>query len=126
MTTSPEMMKAQRGAALLDQKRPGWEWHPEFDNLNTLDIRTGCNCILGKLYDDQATFGRNGYFVGIDELGLNPSSLLSRPEEYGFIGYEAQTEAWREIITLKRRSAMELDIGELVEDGVRTDELIPA
>src|ERR1700738_1699007 len=38
--------RAERGAAMLDKKRPGW-W--QLIDLGTLDVSSDCNCIAGQL-----------------------------------------------------------------------------
>lgn len=48
-----------RGAALLDEKRPGWE---KEINLNRLLMYEPCLCILGQLY--------GMYYQGRDRLGI--------------------------------------------------------
>lgn len=49
-----------RGAALLDEQRPGWR--DEID-VETLDLASECDCILGQLHGD--------YLEGVDMLDLN-------------------------------------------------------
>lgn len=101
--------RARAGERLLDQKDPGWEWDAEFDEglLKTLDIQSGENCILGKRYCREAIYGSNGYFIGLDKLGLGsvfPSRL------YGFAcrkgEAEVLTRVWKQLITQKREDAL--------------------
>lgn len=89
-----------KGAALLDQRRPGWEHDI---NLGRLDISFGSTCILGQLY---GTFenGLAKVFVGF--------SLTAEPAfEHGFIGWTLTqdailTRAWRREILRRRTSAL--------------------
>lgn len=81
--------RVQRGAALLDEKLPGWRSKIDVD---TLDIANPYNCIAGQLggpYQD-------GY-VTLRRLGL---TYWHEGKEYGFEdraeNYSALTEAWKQ------------------------------
>ncbi len=81
--------RVRRGAALLDEKRPGW-WR-DID-LGRLDIDSCSTCILGQIGG-----GKYGaYTSAMSELGLGDYEDV----EYGFDGdYPgALTEAWRDLI----------------------------
>ncbi len=113
--------RVERGAALLDEKRPGW-WRDT--DLATLDIRSPCGCILGQLGTQLGDEGRLSRFAtGLDAV------CLDGPEarDYGFdwgveisddaweaeaerlVGGEcaALTAAWRDLI-ISRRTAAEV------------------
>jgi hypothetical protein len=92
--------RVQRGAALLDEKRPGWWQQIDLDDLN---LRDGCTCIGGQLCA-RKTGTEEDYLIFMDELGL------SRADEvrHGFdragddSDYDALTAAWRDLITKRR------------------------
>lgn len=99
MTTIAE--RVAKGAALLDEKRPGWD--RELPRLSRLSIANAEQCILGQLY---------GYFYsGVHPLGL----VLSETDDYGFsgVGYFAEerkdnarlTRAWKSLIRERRSQA---------------------
>jgi hypothetical protein len=121
--TAVEKRRAETGAKLLDEKKPGWEWHEGFDDLDRLDISKACDCVGGILFEDQAFYGnlylgRNGFEVAMDELGLSDGDQRFR---HGFLGHQAQTNAWKDLITARRAKAF----AEL-EEGLKTEELTTA
>ena len=92
MTTPTELTEAvERGAALLDEKMPGWESRIDVQRLN---IASANDCIIGQLY------GR--YWLGCDSLDLNYFGGAA----LGFFGTIIQmdvlTEAWRRLIAERR------------------------
>jgi hypothetical protein len=98
--------RVERGAALLDERRPGW-W--QLIDLDALDIRSTCNCVAGQL---GALGGdEDPYLKTMRDLGIH----LGEPERgYGFDAYqvfrgggeyEALTEAWRGLILHRRELA---------------------
>lgn len=89
----------ERGAALLDEKRPGWRARVD---LASLDLGSCSRCVLGQLlgdYEDRVEIGlddeglaaHHGFVLGIDDNALT--------------GYKALTEEWREYIR-ETRSAV--------------------
>lgn len=72
------------GVTLLDEKKPGWEWNRGFDDLDTLNISSEEDCVLGKLYASEAVGEMSGYEAGKLDLGLKPLSLKGGTSEYGF------------------------------------------
>lgn len=83
---------AARGAALLDQHRPGW--HNNI-NLDTLNMASCSNCVVGQ------TFG--GWTRGCEEM-----DIVGRSADYGFdtnslSTYDELTDAWRELIERRRQ-----------------------
>lgn len=108
--------RVAKGAALLDEQRPGWV--DEID-LDTLDIRSTSDCVTAQLS------GVADYLTGMRDLGLTPGNegtyvalgfntesyhpaeeLPEEPPE----GYD-QEEAydilnglWRELITTRREA----------------------
>lgn len=96
--------RVQAGAALLDEKRPGWD--QEID-LDTLALESECLCVLGQL------FGKFAY--GLDVLKL-PRSYVAPGSEivpYGFDLsrdmdrdlYPSLNDAWKALITARREAA---------------------
>lgn len=92
--------RVERGAALLDEKRPGWL---DVIDVARLDIGSSCNCVGGQV-------GRAlhlGTFVDVmGDLGL----LVTEEAAYGFehdteAGYEDLTTAWRSLILARRAAA---------------------
>ncbi len=68
--------RAERGAALLDQQKPGW-WKDI--NPDSLDLMSNYDCVLGQVY---------GYFTyGADELRLRYkyTPYLRHTCRYGFV-----------------------------------------
>jgi hypothetical protein len=78
------MKTVDNGAALLDERLPGWRDHID---PTTLRLEDGCNCILGQLFGD--------YGKGIDMLGVSPT-------QFGFVKgrttYERLTAAWKRVL----------------------------
>lgn len=97
-----ETMRAavQRGAALLDQRVPGWRGRVD---VLTLNMRSARLCVLGQLYGD--------YYDAVHVLNLGSSAC----EEHGFNSewptwnYEELTSLWiaevqRDIVDPNERS----------------------
>lgn len=99
--------RVARGAALLDEREPGW--HQRID-LETLDMELPCNCVLGQLHHDQDDpLAGDGYWPALEELGI-PAWPVSKPAAYAFAadkigGYPALTAAWRELIESRRAAS---------------------
>jgi len=96
---------ASNGAALLDECDPGW-WREDVGcaiNLQTLDMSSGCRCVLG-----QRNFG--SFLVGWEKLNIK----MGDEDKYGFVVvsllsfsdedvyYRALTKAWRQEILMRR------------------------
>lgn len=81
------MKSVDNGAALLDERLPGWRRHIDPD---TLRLEDGCNCILGQLFGD--------YGDAVDILAI------SDPRRYGFTQpnprttWERLTDAWKKVL----------------------------
>lgn len=80
-----------KGAAVLDRRRPAW-----FTRINckTLDLSSGCDCILGQLY------GEYGATALQRALGRAFSSLFNTPfirsaERHAFCSTQAM-DRWME------------------------------
>jgi hypothetical protein len=86
--------RAERGAALLDERMPGWWQHIDLDRL---DIDSPCDCVAGQI---------GGYTEILQALGLDDGAEY----DYGFDGgsfasTRALTPAWRDLILARRAAA---------------------
>jgi hypothetical protein len=125
MTAAEARERVARGAALLDEKQPGWEY--EIDP-GTLDLANGCLCVLGQVFGN--FYASIGWMTG-ETRGQAHFPLAS---EYGFwaptsnavwtseIGnqinaeYHALQNAWIEAIADRLVTAPALAVdGERVE-----------
>lgn len=113
--TTEQQLEARRrvalGAALLDEKRPGWRGRIDIAEMS---IAEPCDCILGQtLFSDEertAAFGDDIdlFDEGLRRLGLSYRSLDSDDAEYGFnagvgsvrvfVSYAALQAAWEELL----------------------------
>ena len=97
--------RVARGAALLDEKRPGW-WR-DID-LARLDLRYGCTCIVGQVehLEDEEDYTDALAALGLEhewtegDYGFDATSVYEFDEQLGDLA-----AAWRELITLRRESA---------------------
>ena len=95
--------RVERGAELLDEKRPGWV---DIIDLDALDLADGCACIGGQLCRSKTGAGED-YLIFIDEIALDGAGEFW----HGFDGdgddggYGALTAAWRDLITRRRQDA---------------------
>jgi hypothetical protein len=60
VTIDEARQRVERGAALLDRKKPGWR---EKVNPETLEMWVGCSCVLGQVFGD--------FFRGLVLLALD-------------------------------------------------------
>jgi len=97
-----------KGAALLDEKWPGWE---NVISLDTLDIGSSCDCIIGQLYPGQEFPAVTYNVFPIGDL----MSRVCKMREYGFatdchglnyverdLMYADLTDEWVECINERR------------------------
>lgn len=110
--------RVAKGAALLDEKRPGWEREI---SLRTLDISSGECCVTAQLS------GVAHYHAGMKQLGLTDgdggtyithgfnAESTDSPEAYGLdddvseavhldamnAAYDALNTLWRDLITTR-------------------------
>lgn len=85
--------RVQRGAALLDQVRPGW--HTRID-ITRLNLGSCDRCVLGQEYGD--------FTHGALALFTDPGDVIA----YGFDGDGEHTEltlAWLDLINERRWAA---------------------
>jgi hypothetical protein len=85
--------RVAKGAALLDEKRPGWE---QLIDLDILDIENGTCCVTAQLS------GQEAWYAGMRQLGLNMRSYT----EHGFRAddgdqqdYPALNTLWKDLIS---------------------------
>jgi len=101
-----------KGASLLDEKWPGWE---NVISLDTLDIGSSCDCVIGQLYPGIEFPGVTYELFPIGDL----MPRVYKMREYGFaadcynlnckerdLRYKDLTDEWIECIA-KRRVAMQ-------------------
>lgn len=99
---------AERGAALLDKERPGWE---KRINLELLKMNSCVMCILGQLFHD---FNRGAFQLN---LGIDPEPAYedkAAVDYYGFDGFQRRADEWNAAWVAeikKRRGADEADQG---------------
>jgi hypothetical protein len=87
-----------RGAALLDEREPGWA---EKIDLDTLDLSSSCGCVLGQLYLRKHPRIRRKYEAyerKLSELGLDNASGNFGFVTWGGGRFENLTAAWKRAI----------------------------
>lgn len=98
--------RVDRGVALLDQRKPGWE---DEVNLSRLNIASSRWCVLGQLYRHNShPFYRSGYGKGLFALHITDSawygfmykSFLLFPLEALLLNFR-----WRRVIQSRRKEA---------------------
>jgi hypothetical protein len=105
--------RVERGAALLDERRPGWL---DLIDLDRLDLTSGCDCVAGQAGGGEPggyteTLAILGLSAGDDEIehGFDAEADVDLPvgEFSAAISreYAALTEAWRDLITRRREIA---------------------
>jgi hypothetical protein len=82
MTTSTISDRVQRGAALLDARFPGWV---DQVNLSTLNLASGCDCILGQRFGDFAQGARLVHLAPETSSVRMGDSSRSRLDAHGFL-----------------------------------------
>lgn len=99
--TKPYAKRVQRGATLLDEKKPGW-WDGKDKptiNLEILNMENRNMCVLGQCF--------GWYETGCDRLGIPAWSADFREGEpnakdYGFLG--TPETPWRREIERRREA----------------------
>jgi len=103
--SGPIAGRVAKGAALLDEKVPGWDARID---LATLNLASPCRCVVGQLFADLAEDDVVlGYAPGLGVLGFGPGDDDS---PYGFDAapddaaeqYADLTAAWKRIIEGRR------------------------
>jgi hypothetical protein len=98
--------RVEKGAAWLDEHRPGWV---DRIDLETLDLGDPCRCVLGQQFEPQSDSDQCGFEVGMRLLTTPGNDPVIPLVEQGFYAtsddnYADLTAAWRELIE-RRRSA---------------------
>jgi hypothetical protein len=105
--TIPE--RIARGAALLDEKLPGWVDQIDLDRL---DLGSPCRCILGQTWDGGTIPGYSRFETHANALGLGDDEEI----EHGFNAsggdyfedapeYRALTAEWKRVILARLAGA---------------------
>jgi hypothetical protein len=95
----PLEVRVKEGMRLLDERGPERWW--ERIDLDTLDVASSCNCVLGQTY--------GGYGDGVDALDLTTAETVAHafyPAAGVWSVYRSAchtlTAAWREAIGARR------------------------
>jgi len=106
VATDTSETRVARGAALLDEKLPGWDRRIDLDNLH---LGSKCDCVLGQEFANDALGPlRFGYDVGLVELFNGDEAEATR---CGFLaersddGVELLTAEWKRLILARRGGA---------------------
>lgn len=83
--------RVARGAALLDEREPGW-W--QRINVRTLDIRSCKRCVLGQLEGWPSINARFDPSLGFDAGEGSPQEVVA--------DFNALTAEWRRLIKARR------------------------
>lgn len=101
----------ERGARLLDEKLPGWA---DQIDLDTLNMREGCNCIIGQIGGRRFNLDALGWHNDVDAAHysnlIGPMGIVGY--EYGFdssadrddfhVFYDDLQDAWKGEIVARR------------------------
>ena len=101
--------QVSRGAALLDEKHPGWHWNIDLDRLN---ISEPCDCICGQLY--------GSFYLGLRKLDIDHPTA-----RYGFVGYYLEP-IWKKEIEARRDADVRRYTDEDLEMFAKEDEVAVA
>ncbi len=77
------------GAALLDKEVPGW--HDQID-LERFNIRSARECVLGLVYEHDASEGVTGYDHAVDRLYLDPDGETEADSNVVLFGFHASLD----------------------------------
>jgi hypothetical protein len=112
------------GAAFLNENDPGW-WREDVPNaidLRTLNLGSGCNCVLGQREGGGTVraFSLRAERLGLREheaaaLGFE-AAALGGPLAKASAGYRALTQEWRKVIIDLRCQAKEGDAAALLAE----------
>src|SRR5258708_35896283 len=105
--------RAARGAALLDERMPGWAQRID---VGRLDLADGCNCVLGQLFTEY-------YLATRPVLGLGVSEALDAAIGCGFHAVDSRqfsvpTAAWRHEIALRLAPSVQEQVEAALRRGV--------
>ena len=103
--------RAANGAALLDERRPGWLWDID---LSRLMLSDPCRCVLGQLWAEETEPSENPYNVGSEALGITwpdavrygfcepPEDVNGFDEAPSTGSWAGLTAAWKRLIASRR------------------------
>lgn len=111
--------RVAKGAALLDEKDPGWL---DVIDIDRLDVHSTVDCVAGQLFsagtDPDGAFCNTMYRLGLDTADgataygfqLRVWEVHWRAEELGINATGAQiyaplTDAWKRLITARRAAS---------------------
>jgi hypothetical protein len=98
--------RVARGAALLDEREPGW-W--QRIDLDRLDLGSPCRCVLGQLITDKDPQPPSLWIEILGWFGIRSRSDVSHGFNTYGPGTDAQyrhlTAAWRNLIEVRRIEA---------------------
>jgi hypothetical protein len=98
MTRAEARQRVERGAALLDEKSPGWR---EKVDPETLEMSSGCGCILGQVYGDYMgglhRLASNWWEVADTRLGF----MVDGESDNDIADYVILQNAWLELLGAK-------------------------
>lgn len=101
------MTPAQKGAAFLDNAKPGW--YREID-IQRLDLSIGPNCVIGQLYGGEwGSFSKGILHLDIvgqtSDLGFSAQDdwFIHEPQLEAQLEaqWEALTDEWRELVNAR-------------------------
>lgn len=94
-------VSAERGAAFLDERLPGWA---DMIDLDTFNLETTCGCVVGQIESAQHPRRRtptyNRFDEGLDALGVTQAEA----HRYGFFGMNGGSvdATWRRLIRARQ------------------------
>lgn len=96
--------RTERGAALLDARRPGW-W--QRIDLDRLDLSDTCDCVAGQIsggvYITDWTLAMEA--LGLETPALQAAHGFDATDGDGDRAYDALTAAWRDLIGQRQACA---------------------
>jgi hypothetical protein len=98
--------RVANGAALLDEKEPGW--YSQIDT-DVLDLEHPCGCVLGQTWDGYAEPWESPYEAHLEKLFTGRGGRGEWSAAYGFSllyteggAFDALTAEWRRVILARR------------------------
>jgi hypothetical protein len=89
--------RVAKGAALLDEKRPGWE---RLIDLEILDVENGHCCVTAQF--SGMVYGDSSWRHGMEQLGLNMRSYTEhgfRTDDDRVLDYPTLNTLWKDLIS---------------------------
>lgn len=83
LTEREAKRRVKRGAKVLDRERPGW-FKQATVKLSKLDLSSSCKCVLGQVFEDDATGSEyDGYDAGLRLIAVQ-ADPYNWAEMHGF------------------------------------------